>query len=149
MFERFTRDARAIVGQAENEARGAGARSIEAEHLLLALARGGPPALAAAGLDHEALLAALEAEEAASLGAVGIDAHAFALPAPAPTVGRLRFGSSARAALERAVRAATRQRDGRLEARHVLLGVLAADGGKVPRTLELAGVDRDRLRAAV
>ena len=39
MFERFTREARLVVANAEAEARELGSPTIEAEHVLLALTR--------------------------------------------------------------------------------------------------------------
>jgi ATP-dependent Clp protease ATP-binding subunit ClpA len=55
MFERFTKDARAAVVAAVNEAEAAGQRTVEAEHLLqgvLAAERGRlPRALRLAGVD--------------------------------------------------------------------------------------------------
>jgi hypothetical protein len=45
------------------------------------------------------------------------------------------------------LRAAVARSDRRLAGGHILLGVLAAEAGTVPRALALAGVDRDDLRA--
>ena len=146
MFERFTQDARQVVRSAETLAGGLGSPTIEAEHLLLALADR-EPVLASFGLDHDGVLAALEAERDRSLLAVGISAADFELP-PAP-VTRPRFAASSKVALERAVRAALARSDKRIAGGHILLGVLAAEAGTVPRALAQAGVDRDELRAAV
>lgn len=144
MFERFTQDARAVVKAAETQAAHLGSPTIEAEHLLLALADR-EAALAAVGLDRDGVLEALEAERDRSLAAVGIVASDFELP-PAP-VRRPRFAASSKLALERALRAAVARSDKRLVSGHILLGVLAAEAGTVPRALALAGVDRDDLRA--
>jgi D-alanyl-D-alanine carboxypeptidase len=151
MFERFTREARTVVEGAATEARELGSATIEAEHLLLALTRVQPQtpageALAAAGLDHEAALEALAAERERSLIAVGITAGDFDVPA-ASHHGRPRFATSAKTALERALRAALARKDRRIEAGHILLGLLAAEAGTVPRALAQAGVERDELRA--
>jgi Clp amino terminal domain, pathogenicity island component len=82
-FERFTKDARrAVVAAAHEEAQTAGQGSIEAEHLLLALAA--HPDLRALGLDRDELADALEREEEHSLAAVGI----AAVDDGAPTVRR-------------------------------------------------------------
>ena len=143
MFERFTQDARQVVKAAETLARELGSPTIEAEHLLLALADR-EPVLADAGLDHDGLLAALEAERDRSLVAVGISAADFDLPT-AP-VARPRFAASSKRALERAVRAALARSDKRIAGGHILLGVLAAEAGTVPRALAVAGVDRVELR---
>ena len=140
MFERFTRDARAVVKCAEGEARGQGSPTIEAEHFLLALAA----ADEVPGLDHDAVLEALAAERERSLLAVGIAADEFDLPS-APVVNP-RIAQSAKLALERSVRAAVARSDRSIKAGHVLLGVLAAEAGTVPRALAAAGVDRQELR---
>ena len=61
-FERFTKDARAAVLGARQEARSTGQRTVESEHLLLALAA--RPEL---GLDRDRLAEALAQEEEQSL----------------------------------------------------------------------------------
>jgi ATP-dependent Clp protease ATP-binding subunit ClpA len=139
MFERFTREARAVVKDADGEARRLGSRTIEAEHMLLALAGHEP-----LGLDRDEILSALEAERERSLMAVGIAAGDFDLR-PAP-VTRPKMATSAKIALERSLRASMERSDRRIEAGHILLGVLAAEAGTVPRALTLADIDRDALR---
>ena len=143
MFERFTRDARQVVRSAETLASGLGSPTTEAEHLLLALADC-EPVLADVGLDHDGVLAALTAERDRSLRAVGISATDFDLP-PAPLT-RPRFAASSKLALERAVRAAVARSDKRIAGGHILIGVLAAEAGTVPRALDIAGIDRQELR---
>jgi len=149
MFERFTRDARTVVKAAETHARGLGSATIEAEHLLLALASHTPPVtpLEHADLDHDAVLAALDAARNQSLMAVGIAAGDFELP-PAPVTRHPRFAASAKTALARAVKTSAARHDRRIAAGHVLLGVLAAETGTVPRALAAADVDVDHLRAS-
>ncbi|WP_205699145.1 Clp protease N-terminal domain-containing protein [Conexibacter sp. SYSU D00693] len=150
MFERFTKDAKGVVLTALEEARREGATRTEAEHLLLALAtRSGGRAqelLAAQGLDEAGVREALRAEEERSLAAVGIAPPE--LPEPRPALKHPRTGTSAKVALERSLKAATRQRTKRLGPEHVLLGLLEAEGGRVPRALAHAGVDREALAAA-
>lgn len=138
MFERFTKDARAVVEQALEEARALGSPTVEAEHLLLALARRG-----ATTLTHEEVLDALESEQRRSLAAAGVqwDVPRQALPGGA----RPRFGTSSKLALSRALPAAVERGERRLAARHVLAGVLRAEVGTVPRALEGAGIGRDEL----
>jgi ATP-dependent Clp protease ATP-binding subunit ClpA len=143
MFERFTQEARQVVKAAETLASGLGSPTIEAEHLLLALADC-QPVLADAGLDHDGVLAALAEERERSLLAVGISAADFDLP-PAPLT-RPRMAASSKVALERAVRAAASRSDKRIAGGHILLGVLAAEAGTVPRALAIAGIDRQELR---
>jgi ATP-dependent Clp protease ATP-binding subunit ClpA len=144
MFERFTHEARQVVKCAETLASGLGSPTIEAEHLLLALADC-EPVLADAGLDHDGVLAALEAERDRSLLAVGISAADFDLP-PAPLT-RPRMAASSKVALARAVRVAAARSDKRIAGGHILLGVLSAEAGTVPRALEIAGIDRNALSA--
>jgi ATP-dependent Clp protease ATP-binding subunit ClpA len=143
MLERFTRDARTVVKAAATHARGLGSPTIEAEHLLLALADC-QPVLADVGLDHDGVLAALDEERLRSLLAVGISASDFDLP-PAPLT-RPRIAASSKLALARAVRAAVDRSEKRIAGGHVLLGVLAAEAGTVPRALAIAGIDRQELR---
>ena len=148
MFERFTRDARTVVKAAETHARGLGSPTLEAEHLLLALASHTPPVapLADAGLDHDAVLAALDAARERSLMAVGIAAGDFDLP-PAPVTRSPRVGASAKTALARSLKISAARSDRRIAAGHLLLGVLGAEAGTVPRALAAAEVDVDALRA--
>jgi ATP-dependent Clp protease ATP-binding subunit ClpA len=155
MFERFVNEARAVVAGAEPEARELGSRTIEAEHLLLALTtRAHTPVqgvLAEAGLDHEAVVAALDAEFEHSLLAVGVSASDFDFDVgrgrPVPG-GRPRFATSSKLALERALRIAKAWYDRRIEPAHILLGILRAEAGTVPRALAAANVDRAELAAA-
>jgi ATP-dependent Clp protease ATP-binding subunit ClpA len=150
MFERLTAAARDVVRRAEQEAREAGSRSIEAEHLLLALAdepSGVAGVLADAGLARDALAAALAREESEALAAVGVSADAYGAPEPVRVTGRVRMGTSAKRALERSVRAAAAGSGHRLEAGHLLLGVTEATEGTVVRALRLSRADVSALRA--
>jgi ATP-dependent Clp protease ATP-binding subunit ClpA len=142
MLNKFTGEARMVVGDAVDVARELGSPTIEAEHLLLAVAREMPEA----GLDYETLLEALDAERTLSLAAVGV---ALEPPPHSPPVGQPRFATSAKLALERALRAAVARGDKRIEGRHVALGVLRAQFGTVPRALAFAGLDHDELIAAL
>ena len=148
MPQRFRRDVRRVVLRAAQEdVRAFGGASVEAEHLLLALA--GDVAspvgrlLAESGLDRAGLLGALEHETERSLAAVGVALADVRPPEPAtpPRVGA-RLGASSKRALERAAHAAVARRDRAITAPHLLLGILRADLGTVPRALDLAGVDR-------
>jgi D-alanyl-D-alanine carboxypeptidase len=60
-----------------------------------------------------------------------------------------RFGASAKLALERSLPIAVARHENRITSDHVLLGVLEAEVGTVPRSLALAGVDRAELAASV
>lgn len=145
MFERFAREARTTVEAAGDEARTAGARTIDAEHLLLALSR--DPEVQALGLDHEALREALDAEEARSLAAVGINRDDFDAPATPRQGGGARLGASAKVAIERALKTTVIRGQRQITVSNLLLGVLAAEYGRVPRALQLAGIEVSQLRA--
>ncbi|HUA70176.1 MAG TPA: Clp protease N-terminal domain-containing protein [Solirubrobacteraceae bacterium] len=143
-FERFTRDARAAVVAAREEARTTGRHTVESEHLLLALA-----ARPEFGLDRDQLADALALEEQRSLAAVGVDAAELEPRAAGRSRHEPRFATSSKLALQRAVATAAKRGDRRLTAGHVLLGVLAAEHGRVPRALRIAEVDVDRLRREI
>jgi ATP-dependent Clp protease ATP-binding subunit ClpA len=150
MIRRLAPEARAAVRRAEAEARLDGSRSIEAEHLLLALASregtGAHDVLVAAGLDHDGIRAALEREFRHSLLAVGV---ALLDPARLCTGGdsgrRLRLGQSAKLAWQRAIRLAAKRSDAQLDTSHLLVGVLRAQAGTVPRALADFGIDQAEL----
>ena len=149
MFERFTNEARTAVKDAEAEARELGSPTIEAEHLLLALTRQDPAtavgrALAEAGLDHDRVTEALDAERDRSLAAVGISIHDFDLPAPRPS-SKPRMAAGAKSALEHALRITLVRADKRIDGGHIMLALLRAEAGTVPRALNEAGVDRQEL----
>ena len=153
MFERFTREARAAVKDAETEARELGSPTIDAEHLLLALthqdaATAVGQALAEAGLDHDRVQDALDAERERSLAAVGISIHDFDLPAPRPA-SRPRLAAGAKSALEHALRISLARADKRIDGGHVLLALLRSQVGTVPRALSEAGIDQQELNDLV
>jgi ATP-dependent Clp protease ATP-binding subunit ClpA len=146
-----SRYVKGILERGRAEARQDGSPAVEAEHLLLAIAahRGPPtqPVLAAAGLDRDAIRAALDREFAASLRVAGVELSDFNLPPATPDPQRhVDLGTSAKLVLERAVRLAGRG-PGRIRPAHLLLAVLAAEVGTVPRALAMAGVDRAELAA--
>ncbi|MBI5104501.1 MAG: Clp protease, partial [Solirubrobacterales bacterium] len=101
-----------------------------------------------AGLDREDLEAALAEEEARTLALVGVDVGHFDVPLPRPPARAPRFGTSAKAALERTLRIAAGRGDRRLEPGHLLLALLDDGGGRVPRVLDVAGADVVALRDA-
>jgi ATP-dependent Clp protease ATP-binding subunit ClpA len=150
MVGRFTEHARAIVRQAENEAGEAGSPTIEAEHLLLAMtSEHGIEArdvLASAGLDRDGVRAALDREFRQSLAAAGVTLPPGGLPgASRDPERRARFAASGKLVLERSLKAALGQRQ--IRPGHLLLAVLDAQAGTVPRALALAGVDQGDLAA--
>lgn len=127
-------------------------KSVEAEHLLLALASAPTTVcgrvLIEAGLDRERIEALLRQERSESLAFAGVQVRGGMLP---PASGRetpSRLGTSANEAIRRGVaigHAENRVRVGT----DLLLGILGADLGTVPRILALANIDRARLTARV
>jgi D-alanyl-D-alanine carboxypeptidase len=152
MLSRFAKDAREVVVAAQREARELGAESVEAEHLLLALT-GSPGsaqrALAAFGLDRQGVLAALELEWTRSLAAAGVSGAPPFRSTGAGADGHLPFSPSAKLALERALQHAVVRKDRRICTGHVLLGLVQARVGTVPRAFEAANVDTDELQAQI
>lgn len=142
----------AVIMRAHQEARDDGSTTIEVAHLLLAVAGEPEPSvhsvLGPAGLDRDAVHAALEREFEHSLNVVGVSAASHDLPRPTRRPAKPAMGTSAKLALDRGFRAVSRKKD--LRPGHVLLGILSAEAGTVPRALALAGVDQadlaDRLR---
>ncbi|MFI6601068.1 Clp protease N-terminal domain-containing protein [Nonomuraea sp. NPDC050536] len=137
-----------IIVQAGAEAQKEGSATVEAQHLLLAIAaNSGSSAqrvLAGAGLDERAIRDALAREFDHSLAVAGVSRAAFDLPPATPDHTRdPDLGASAKLALERGFASASRKRD--LRSGHLLLGILQAEVGTVPRALALAGTDRTAL----
>lgn len=140
----------AVIMRAEVEARTDGSSTVEAAHLFLAVA-GHPEAtvhtvLAEFGLDLDSVRAALDREFVRSLDAVGVASSAYQLPPPSRLTAHPKMGTSGKLVLERAFTSA-RKKD--LRPAHLLLGILAAEVGAVPRALALWGVDREELAARV
>ena len=153
MFGRFAAESRALAARAAELAMSAGDPSVEAEHLLVALAeRRGTPAgeaLRTVGLDPERIREGLEEDARAALAAVGIDVPADALEVRPVAPSSTPWGTSGTLALERSLEAALDRGDTRILPEHVLLGLLRTRVGAVPRLLEREGVDRDALAASV
>ena len=140
-----------IVRHAEQEARDTRSRMIEAEHLLLAMSgQHGSEArnvLSSVGLDRDGIKVALDREFRQSLATAGVMLSPSKLPLPNENPGHHpQLATSGKLALERGLRAA-----GKREIRpgHLLLGVLAAQVGTVPRALALMGVDQSDLAARI
>lgn len=145
MFERFAIDARNIVDSAWEQARADGAGTVEAEHLLLALTL--EPEVQKLGLDHEEIAEALDREEERSLAAVGINRGDYDAPVSRRRAANPKLGASAKLAIQRALTVTTRRGQRRITIANLLLGLLGAEHGRVPRALQLAGIDPHDLRA--
>ncbi|QFU90587.1 Clp protease N-terminal domain-containing protein [Amycolatopsis sp. YIM 10] len=141
----------AIIVLAEKEARDEGSATIEAQHLLLAIAgereSGTHEILSAAGVDYRAVRDALDREFEYSLSTVGVSRAAFDFPPPTGRSARPKMGASAKLVLERGLASVTRKQD--LRPMHLLFGVLRAEVGTVARALAMAGIDQVELRARV
>jgi ATP-dependent Clp protease ATP-binding subunit ClpA len=147
----FDKYLHAILVRGEFEAREDRSATIEAEHLLLAIA-GEPESstnevLAGVGLDRQAIRDALDKEFEHSLSVAGVAREAFDFPRASVSLQRPKMGASAKLALERGFGSIARKRD--LRPAHLLLGIVEARVGTVPRALALAGVDRADLAGRV
>ncbi|MFF5025679.1 Clp protease N-terminal domain-containing protein [Streptomyces collinus] len=135
-----------VIVRAMDEARDDGSATIDAHHLLLSLAAGqgstAQQVLASVGLDRAAVREALDREFEHSLSMVGVSPAAYGLPGPSHASQQPKMGASARLALERSF-ASARKKD--LRSAHLLLGILQAQIGTVPRALALAGIDQAEL----
>lgn len=148
----FDKYLKTMLDQAAAEARLDGSATVEAQHLLLAVAADQDSAagrvLVSAGLDKDAIRAALDREFEGSLGAAGVARSAFdGLPLATPDPKHVPHpGASVRLALERGIGGAAGADP---QPAHLLLGILQAEVGTVPRALAVAGIDRADLIARV
>jgi hypothetical protein len=130
VFERFSDDARRVVVSAQEEARERRHDHIAAEHLLLALLRADDSVavrvLDTMRVDRDVVRAELDA--AIGTGVSAPDGH-------------IPFTSSAKQALEDALREALRLEDTFIGTEHVLLGIVSDQGSTAARVLREHGVD--------
>jgi ATP-dependent Clp protease ATP-binding subunit ClpA len=141
-----------LVRSAREAARRDGSRTVEAEHVLLALAamEGNPAArlLADAGLTADAIRAALDREWEQSLAIAGIAVRIGLLPQASMDHSRdPQIGESVRLLLKRAMDAHPKAAGTRIGSVRILAGILDTERGRVARALQTAGVDRAALRA--
>jgi ATP-dependent Clp protease ATP-binding subunit ClpA len=139
------------LNAATREALLQGSATVEAEHLLCALAASpdtpGGRLLAEAGLSRDGVLAALERETEQSLAAVGVRLGDFAPAEHTPSSRPPALATSAKRALEHAAEFLVARGDREITGTDLLVGILRAELGTVPRALAAAGVDRERLLA--
>ncbi len=137
-----------VARQFEIEAKRDGSKFIEAEHMLLALAANTDSdagrLLIESGLDHERLSAALREEQRRTLAFAGMSAPDKKLVEATGLDSTPSLGTSAKAAVRRALIGSRhdRHRRGRLRGTDLLAGILEAEFGTVPRALAIAGIDR-------
>jgi ATP-dependent Clp protease ATP-binding subunit ClpA len=140
-----------VIRRSEVEAKAYRAKFIEAEHILLALANHADSdvgrLLIVHGLDHERLVSALRDERRRSLAFAGVKTLGVEPGEPTEPDVSLSLGTSAKAAIKRAMIASrsNRPRRVRLEGADLFVGILQAELGTVPRALAIAGVDRAAL----
>jgi ATP-dependent Clp protease ATP-binding subunit ClpA len=168
MFARFTEAARAVVVEAQLEARRLGHGHIGCEHLLIAAATApdgpAPEALRAAGVTPAALrgavteLAGRGRLDADALAAIGIDLDEVRRRADAAfgpgalerrrgcRDGRMPFTKRAKHALEHALKASLARGDNHIGAEHIVLGVLDESESLAVAALERLGIPPERIR---
>ncbi len=142
-----------VVRQFAIEAKQDMAKFIEAEHMLLTLATNSDSdagkLLNEAGLNYRQIASALRDERRRTLAFAGVEPLDEKQAAATELDSPLTLGTSAKTAIKRALMAC---RDGRphrprIQSTDLLLGILQAEFGTVPRTLAIAGVDRAALMA--
>ncbi|MEO3812178.1 Clp protease N-terminal domain-containing protein [Sphaerisporangium sp. B11E5] len=141
-----------VTKAALDEARRHGGRRLGTEHLLLGLLRvPGTPAARALGVGVDEARAAMEALDRAALRAIGVDVGEFPPPGavsrPHPPLTVAAATSTARAVLDRAVRATTRKTRATAP-EHLLAALLSCEPpDPVAGLLAELGVDRAAVRS--
>ena len=150
MFERFTRDARAVVVLAAEEARDRRDDHVGTEHLVIGLA-GHEPSRAvfqSFGIDAQRLRAALDELDSGALEAVGVRT-ASPMPRPARRPKHIPFTSGAKESLEQTLRLVIAESEREISSRHI--GVVVSTRGPRDQAtilLEAAGIVPEDLRRA-
>ena len=140
-----TRDA---LKQARELASELNSRTVEAEHLLIVLADPRAEtgkALQEAGLSRSRIEAALREENRVSLAVAGVEPLTAEQASASRHTRTPQWGASAKAALARGHQIAKESGRVRESTTDLLLGVLQAELGTVPRALAIAGTDRTEL----
>ena len=150
IFNRFTRETRACVKAAVEEARMLGHDSVGDEDLLLGILRTdegmGAEALASLGVTLEGAREESEQMLSDALTTIGISLEQVRREAGdsfemrIPDDRRIPFSPRAKKALEQALREAVRVRNNRIGTEHVLLGILRNTDGTAVRMLAGMGV---------
>ena len=155
IFNRFTRETRACVKAAVEEARMLGHDSVGDEDLLLGILRTdegmGAEALASLGVTLEGAREESERMLSDALTSIGISLEQVrreagdAFEMRVPDNRRIPFSPRAKKALEQALREAVRLRNSRIGTEHVLLGILRNKDGTAVRVLAGMGVSPEAL----
>ncbi len=150
IFNRFTRETRACVEAAVEEARMLGHDSVGDEDLLMGILRTdegiGAAALSSLGVTLEGAREESEKMLSKALSSIGISLEEVRQGAGdsfemrIPDDRRIPFSPRAKKALEQALREAVRVRNNRIGTEHVLLGILRNTDGTAVRMLAGMGV---------
>lgn len=151
---RFRRWPWATITRACDVAAAGGFETVEAEHLLVALAQHADAptarALQALGMTERAVRTALDDEYAGALNVVGVsDALATRPTLPNGSAATPTWGQSATLVLGRALQAAAHRGQGRIGDRHLLIALSQAEAGVIPRVLATLDVDASDIEAAL
>ena len=155
IFNRFTRETRACVEAAVEEARVLGHDTVGDEDLLMGILRNdegiGVAALSSLGVTLEGVREASEQMFSAALTSIGISMEQVrreageAFEMRVPDNRRIPFSPRAKKALEQALREAVRLRDSRIGTEHVLLGILRNRDGMAVRIMAGMGLSPEAL----
>ncbi len=155
IFNRFTRETRACVEAAVEEARMLGHDSVGDEDLLMGILRTdegiGAEALSSLGVTLEGTREESEQMLSDALTSIGISLEQVrreagdAFEMRVPNNRRIPFSPRAKKALEQALREAVRLRNSRIGTEHVLLGILRNKDGTAVRMLDGMGVSPEAL----
>ena len=153
MAESNMTNLRTLIAIAVEEATKLRARDVEAEHLLLALSSRpttvAGSALAKQGLSYEVIQSALNEEQLSSLRAAGVEPVPEVRLASTRRRRRPGWGASAKESLRSASQLGKKFKHRKMEELDLLLGILHAELGTVPRALTIAGIDKPTLIKAL
>ena len=155
IFNRFTRETRACVEAAVEEARVLGHDTVGDEDLLMGILRNdegiGAAALSSLGVTLEGVQEESEQMFSAALTSIGISMEQVrreggeTFEMRVPENRRIPFSPRAKKALEQALREAVRLRDSRIGTEHVLLGILRNRDGMAVRIMAGMGLSPEAL----